>query len=137
MPTLKSSVLVPIARVLGSENLPLPTYETEGSAGMDVRAAVEETVTLAPGSIALIPCGFGLALPDGYEAQIRPRSGLASKMGVTLVNSPGTIDSDYRGEVQVALINLGKEPFEITRGLRIAQIVIAPRTSMSIRRGIQ
>jgi dUTP pyrophosphatase len=93
---------------------------------MDVRAAVKSAVRLNPGQIALIPCGFAIALPAGYEAQLRPRSGLASKSGITLVNSPGTIDSDYRGEVCVALVNLGTEVFEVTRGLRIAQMVIAP-----------
>lgn len=93
---------------------------------MDVRAAIGETIRLMPGAIALIPCGFAIALPSGYEAQLRPRSGLASKAGITLVNSPGTIDSDYRGEVQAAVINLGQEPFDITRGLRIAQMVVAP-----------
>ena len=93
---------------------------------MDVRAAIGETIRLMPGAIALIPCGFAIALPSGYEAQLRPRSGLASRAGITLVNSPGTIDSDYRGEVQAAVINLGQEPFDITRGLRIAQMVVAP-----------
>jgi dUTP pyrophosphatase len=121
-----SEILIPIKRVPGNEDIPLPTYETVGSAGMDVRAAVQSTVRLAPGRIALIGCGFAIAVPDGYEAQLRPRSGLASKSGITLVNSPGTIDSDYRGEVQVALINLGSETFEVTRGLRVAQMVIAP-----------
>jgi dUTP pyrophosphatase len=93
---------------------------------MDLRAAVKSAIRLEPGQIALIPSGFAVALPPGYEGQIRPRSGLAARHGITLVNSPGTIDSDYRGEVAVALINLGTEAFEITRGLRIAQVVIAP-----------
>jgi dUTP pyrophosphatase len=93
---------------------------------MDVRAAVKSTLRIEPGGRALIPCGFAIAVPPGYEAQLRPRSGLATKFGVTLVNSPGTIDSDYRGEVGVALINLGTEVFEVPRGLRIAQMVIAP-----------
>jgi dUTP pyrophosphatase len=93
---------------------------------MDVRAAVKSAIRLNPGQIALVPSGFAIALPPGYEAQLRPRSGLAAKHGITLVNSPGTIDSDYRGEVTVPLINLGTEVFEVTRGLRVAQLVIAP-----------
>ena len=101
-------------------------YKTGGSAGMDVRAAIDATIRVEPGAIALVRCGFAIAVPNGYEAQLRPRSGLASKSGITLVNSPGTIDSDYRGEVQAAVINLGREPFEITRGLRIAQLVVGP-----------
>jgi dUTP pyrophosphatase len=123
---LKSDISIPIKRTSGNDDIPLPSYETSGSAGMDVRAAIGATIRLMPGAIALIPCGFAVALPSGYEAQLRPRSGLASKAGITLVNSPGTIDSDYRGEVQAAVINLGQEPFDITRGLRIAQMVVAP-----------
>jgi dUTP pyrophosphatase len=126
MQTLKSDILIPIRRIAGSEDIPLPAYESVGAAGLDVRAAVTSTVRLEPGRIALIPCGFAIAVPPGYEAQLRPRSGLATKSGVTLVNSPGTIDADYRGEVGVALINLGTEIFEINRGLRIAQMVVAP-----------
>lgn len=126
MQTLKSDISIPIRRVAGSEDIPLPAYESVGAAGLDVRAAVTSTVRLEPGRIALIPCGFAIAIPPGYEAQLRPRSGLATKSGVTLVNSPGTIDADYRGEVGVALINLGTEIFEISRGLRIAQMVVAP-----------
>jgi dUTP pyrophosphatase len=99
---------------------------TEHAAGFDLCAAVGQSTRIEPGQIALIPCGFAMALPEGYEAQVRPRSGLASKHGITLVNSPGTIDSDYRGEVKVPLINLGKEPFAIERGMRIAQMLIAP-----------
>src|SRR5262249_20077444 len=104
------------------------TYETAGAAGMDLRAAVEADapLTLAPGSRALVPTGFVFEIPAGYEGQVRPRSGLAFKHGITCLNTPGTIDSDYRGEVKVLLINLGEEPFEITRGMRIAQLVIAP-----------
>lgn len=109
----------------GSEDIELPAYQTVGSAGMDVRAAVESTLRIEPGRIALVPAGFEIALPPGYEAQLRPRSGLAFKHGITLVNSPGTVDSDYRGEIKIALINLGTEAFEITRGLRIAQMVVA------------
>lgn len=110
------------------EGLPLPSYETEDSAGMDLRAAVSEPMEIAPGDIALVPTGFKLALPPGYEAQIRPRSGLALKKGITLPNSPGTIDADYRGEVGVILQNLGKEAFLIERGDRVAQMVVAPVT---------
>ena len=119
-----SLIPVLVRRLPGSEDIPLPAYESAGAAGMDVRAAVSSVVRLQPGEIAVIPSGFAIAVPPGYEAQLRPRSGLASKSGITVVNSPGTIDADYRGEVAVALINLGSEIFEITRGLRIAQIVI-------------
>ncbi len=114
----------------GSGDIPLPAYESIGAAAMDVRAAVKSTIRLEPGRSALVPCGFAIALPPGYEAQLRPRSGLATKYGITLLNSPGTIDSDYRGEVGVPLINLGVDVFEITRGLRIAQMVIAPVTKV-------
>lgn len=116
-----------IQRLPHSEGLALPAYETSGSAGMDLRAAVPEDapVTLAPGARALIPTGLKIALEPGREAQVRPRSGLALKHGITCLNSPGTIDSDYRGEVGVILANLGQEPFVIRRGERIAQMVIA------------
>jgi dUTP pyrophosphatase len=110
----------------GSEGLPLPGKMTGQSAGFDLAAAVTEPATLQPGDIRLIPCGFAMALPPGYEAQVRPRSGLSSRHGVTLVNTPGTIDADYRGEVRVPLINLGREPFTVERGMRIAQMVIMP-----------
>ena len=112
-----------IQRLPGSESIELPAYQTEGAAGMDVRA-VEERM-LQPGETALIPTGFSIAVPVGFEAQLRPRSGLALKNGITLLNSPGTIDSDYRGPVGVILTNLGHEPFYIHRGDRIAQMVIA------------
>jgi len=105
-------------------DIPLPGYMTPQSAGMDVHAAVEESVTVAPGSIVLIPTGFAMALPAGFEAQVRPRSGLAAKYGIGLINSPGTIDADYRGEVKIPVINLGKAPYTVRRGDRIAQIVI-------------
>ncbi len=108
------------------QNLPLPSYETTGSAGMDVCAAVLEDAELLPGEIMLVPTGFAVAIPEGFEIQVRPRSGLAVKHGVTIVNSPGTIDSDYRGEVKVGLINLGKKAFVVRRGDRIAQLVLAP-----------
>lgn len=106
-------------------DIPLPRYMTEQSAGMDVCAALESRVVLQPGDIALISTGFSMALPLGYEAQIRPRSGLAVKHGVTVVNSPGTIDADYRGEVKIGLINLGKTPYAVSRGDRIAQMIIS------------
>jgi len=107
-------------------DLPLPGYETAGSAGMDVCAAVEHETVIAPGAILLVPTGFAVAIPRGFEIQVRPRSGLAVKHGVTIINSPGTIDSDYRGEVRIGLINLGRESFTIKRGDRIAQLVLAP-----------
>jgi dUTP pyrophosphatase len=106
--------------------LQLPAYATPGSAGCDVRAALEKPITLAPGQRAVLPCGFCMALPKGWEAQVRPRSGLAVRHGVTVLNAPGTIDADYRGEVMVPLINLGDAPFVIERGERIAQLVLAP-----------
>lgn len=105
-------------------DLPLPAYMTPHAAGMDLCASVEGDTLLAPGSISLIPTGFAIALPPGYEAQIRPRSGLAVKHGIGLINSPGTIDADYRGEVKIAVINLGSEPFRLRRGDRIAQMVV-------------
>lgn len=107
-------------------DLNMPNYETAGAAGMDVEAGVSTQVTLQPGERTLVPTGFGVALPQGYELQVRPRSGLAIKYGVTIINSPGTIDSDYRGEVKIGLINLGHDPFTIHRGDRIAQLVLAP-----------
>jgi len=115
------------------EGLKLPEYETSNSAGMDLMAAVSEgeELTLAPGKRLLVPTGFAMALADGFEAQVRPRSGLAWKNGVTVLNTPGTIDADYRGEVKVILVNLGDDDFFITRGMRIAQMVIAPVTQIS------
>ncbi len=112
------------------EGLPLPTYHSEQAAGADLAAAIttDQTIVLAPGEFKLVPAGFAMALPAGYEAQIRPRSGLAFRHGVTVLNSPGTIDSDYRGEIKVLLINHGPQNFEITHGMRIAQMVIAPVT---------
>lgn len=107
------------------EGLTLPEYQTHGSSGFDLLAACEESVVLQPGHRDIIPTGISIALPSGTEAQVRPRSGLAARHGVTLLNTPGTIDSDYRGEVKVIIINLGQEPFTITRGMRIAQVVIA------------
>ncbi len=125
---------VKLARLPHGEDIPLPSYETAGAAGMDLRAAVTEgsPMTLVPGQRVLVPTGFVMEIPEGFEAQIRPRSGLAFKHGVTCLNTPGTIDSDYRGEVKVLLVNLGGEPFEIDRGMRIAQMVIAPVTQARV-----
>ncbi len=117
-----------------AEGLDLPQYASPGSAGMDLRAAVAEPVVLQPGEIGLVTTGLRLALPEGYEAQIRPRSGLALKHGITIPNAPGTIDSDYRGVLQVILANLGREPFVIRRGDRIAQMVIAPVSRAELHR---
>ena len=119
-------VLVRIKRLPGNADVPLPTRMTEHAAGFDLSAAVTEPTVLQSGDIKLIPCGFAMAVPHGYEAQVRPRSGLSSKHGVTMVNAPGTIDSDYRGEVRVPLINLGRLPFTIERGMRVAQMLILP-----------
>lgn len=121
-------VSVLLQRLPHGADLPLPAYETEGAAGLDLRAAIAEGFSLAPGERALVPTGLSVQLPEGFEGQVRPRSGLAVKHGVTVLNAPGTIDSDYRGEVKVPLINLGQEPFAIARGDRIAQMVIAPVT---------
>jgi dUTP pyrophosphatase len=123
-----------IQRLPHAEGLALPAYETAGSAGMDLRAAVAEDtpLTLAPGARALVPTGLKMALEPGWEAQVRPRSGLALKHGITCLNTPGTIDSDYRGEVGVILVNLGQEPFVIRRGERIAQMVIAPVAQVKV-----
>ena len=120
--------VVDIVRLPHNPDLPLPTYETAGAAGMDLRAAVsgDEALVLSPGTRAAVPTGLAFALPEGFEAQVRPRSGLALKAGVTVANAPGTIDQDYRGELKVLLINLGAEDFVIFRGDRIAQLVIAP-----------
>jgi dUTP pyrophosphatase len=117
---------VPITVLPGNDDLPLPGYQTAHAAAMDVYAAVADTMTLEPGAIALVGCGFAIAVPEGFEAQVRPRSGLASRAGITVVNTPGTIDADYRGEVKVALINLGRAAFSIERGMRIAQLLVAP-----------
>ncbi len=122
----REEIVVLIRRVQDNEDLPLPQYQSAKAVAMDLHAAVREPAELAPGNIFLVPCGFSVAIPLGFEAQIRPRSGLASKCGVTVVNSPGTIDPDYRGEVKVALVNLGKEVFTVERGMRIAQMLIVP-----------
>ena len=126
MSTPGPAITVRVKRLPGGEGLPLPARMTQHAAGFDLAAAVPQAVTLQPGEIRLVPCGFAMALPPGYEAQVRPRSGLASRHGVTLVNSPGTVDADYRGEVRVPLINLGRDPFVVERGMRVAQMVIAP-----------
>jgi dUTP pyrophosphatase len=119
------TVFVKIRRLENNEDIPLPSYESEGSSGLDLRASVTESVVLKPGEIKLIPTGIALSIPQGYEAQIRPRSGLAFHHGIGMLNSPGTIDSDYRGEIGIILINWGKKPFTILRGDRIAQMVIS------------
>lgn len=121
---------LPVKILPHASDLPLPAYATAQSAGMDLLAAIEEDIILAPMERKLVPTGISLALPEGYEAQVRPRSGLALKSGISLVNAPGTIDADYRGEVGAILINLSNEPFTITRGMRIAQMVIAPYTTI-------
>jgi dUTP pyrophosphatase len=123
-----SGVSVPVARLPHGADLPLPAYATSDSAGMDLLAAVDGVVSLTPGERGLVPTGLTIALPAGYEAQVRPRSGLALKHGVTVLNSPGTIDADYRGEVMVILANLGSETFTVTRGMRIAQMVVSAVT---------
>jgi len=121
-----TSVTVSIQRLEHGNDLPLPAYATAGSAGLDLLAAVDGDRILQPGRRELVPTGISIALPRGFEAQIRPRSGLALRAGITVLNSPGTIDADYRGEIGVILINLGSEPFVIRRGERIAQLVVAP-----------
>lgn len=126
-----TQVEIAVTRLPHNADLPLPAYETAQSAGMDLAAAIDAPMTLAPGKRAMVPTGLAIALPAGFEAQVRPRSGLAAKNGVTVLNTPGTIDADYRGEVKVILVNLGEDPFEIERGMRIAQMVIAPVTQAS------
>ena len=123
------SLSVPLTRL--SPLATLPTYATPGAAGLDLSAAIDAPVTLAPGARALVPCGFALALPAGYEAQVRPRSGLAVKFGVTVLNAPGTIDADYRGEVKVLLVNHGTDPFTVAPAMRIAQLVVASVTPVA------
>jgi dUTP pyrophosphatase len=128
-----STVTVQVRPLPHFEGLELPAYETSGSAGMDVRAALPagDPLTLKPGARAMVPTGLSVAIPEGYEIQVRPRSGLAAKHGLTCLNTPGTIDSDYRGEIKVILINLGAEAFVIQRGERIAQLVLAPVTRLA------
>ena len=117
---------ISIKRLAGNADIPLPEYQSEGAVGMDVHAAVKSEMLIKPGEIVSIPCGFALAVPAGYEAQIRPRSGLSAQHGITIPNSPGTIDPDYRGEVKILLVNLGSEPFIVRRSMRIAQMLILP-----------
>jgi dUTP pyrophosphatase len=119
-----SSLLVRVRRLAHAQDLELPAYMTAGAAAADLRAAVEQDVTLTPGAIAMVPTGLVMEVPVGYELQIRPRSGLALRHGITLINAPATIDSDYRGEVMVALVNHGREPFTVERGMRIAQALL-------------
>ena len=127
-------IFVPIRQLANARGLALPAYATIDSAGVDLLAAVADDVIIAPGSRAIIPTGVAIALPSGFEAQVRPRSGLAAKSGITILNSPGTIDADYRGEIAVILANLGAEPFTVSRGLRIAQMVVAPVGRVQWRR---
>jgi dUTP pyrophosphatase len=128
---MSQATLVSLQLLPHAEGLNLPQYATALSAGVDLEAAIEAPMTLKPGERALVPTGLAMALPAGFEAQIRPRSGLAFKNGVTVLNSPGTIDADYRGEVKVLLVNLGQSDFVIERGMRIAQMIIAPYTQVS------
>jgi len=124
--------ILPVQQLTHGQGLDLPRYETAGAAGMDLMAAITENCPLAPGARTAIPTGLMVAIPQGFEAQIRPRSGLAFRHGLTVVNAPGTIDSDYRGEIKVLLINLGAETFMIERGMRIAQMVLAPVSRASL-----
>jgi dUTP pyrophosphatase len=123
---------VEITRLPNGEGLPLPAAKTPGSAGLDLAAAIDDELLIPVGGRALVPTGFAMALPEGYEGQVRPRSGLAVQHGVTVLNAPGTIDADYRGEMKVPLINLGDRPFVVTRGMRIAQLVVAPVTAVRL-----
>ena len=119
-------IIIPIKRTDTNRDLPLPAYQSNGAVAVDLHAAITEEVNMQPGNIASIPCGFALAIPEGFEAQVRPRSGMAGQHGISVVNSPGTIDSDYRGEVKVLLINLGTAHFVIKRGMRVAQLLVFP-----------
>ena len=126
-----TTIDVPVLKLASSDGIPLPAYATPGAAGLDLAAAVTEPVVIAPGGRAMVPTGLAIALPLGFEAQVRPRSGLAARSGVTVLNTPGTIDSDYRGEIQVILVNFGDAPFTVARGERIAQLVVAPVTQLA------
>jgi len=126
------AITVSVLRLAHAEGLPLPEHASPGSAGLDLRAAIDDELNVEPGERVQIPTGLILELPSGWEGQVRPRSGLALRHGVTLLNTPGTIDSDYRGEVQVILVNLGQEDFRVTRGDRIAQLVVAPVSQVSV-----
>ena len=123
---MSSKLIVPLEILAHGEGLEIPAYATEESAGMDLRAAISESVYLKPGARVLIPCGFSMKLPSGHEAQIRARSGLALNYGIAILNAPGTIDADYTGEIKAILINHGDKIFEITRGMRVAQLIISP-----------
>jgi dUTP diphosphatase len=129
------ALAIAIQRLPHGTDLPLPEPQSAGAAGADLRAAIgaEDEIEIAPGGRALVPCGFAMAVPEGFEGQVRPRSGLAMQHGVTVLNAPGTIDADYRGEVKVILVNLGEESFVVRRGDRIAQLVVAPVTGFSLR----
>jgi dUTP pyrophosphatase len=129
---MQSPITIQIRRKAGCDDVEAPRYMSEHAAGMDVCAACEGDVTIGPGDVKLVPCGFYMAVPVGYEAQMRPRSGLALKHGIVLPNSPGTIDADYRGEVCVILGNVGRDSFTVRRGMRIAQMVIAPVTRAQV-----
>ena len=126
------SVTIPVSTLPHFGDLPLPTYESPGAAGMDIAAAITADIVIAPGARHAVPSGLAIAVPAGHEAQIRPRSGLALRHGVTVANAPGTIDSDYRGEIKVILINLGEAPITISRGMRIAQMLVAPVIQASL-----
>lgn len=138
MGKIKNEVIVRIQKMSSYQDLPLPKYMTEAAAGMDLLACIDQPVTIEPGRYVQIPAGIAIALPKGYEAQIRPRSGLAARFGISLVNTPGTIDADYRGEIGVLLINHGVEPFQVKRGDRIAQMIVAPvaRTKWEVTEGL-
>ena len=125
--------IIEIVTLPHGEGIELPSYKTDGAAGMDIRAAIDKDLTIAPGQREAVPTGFEFGIPDGFEVQIRPRSGLANKHGLIVANAPGTIDSDYRGEVKVLLINLGTDDIVIKRGMRIAQMVIAPVTQADFK----
>jgi dUTP pyrophosphatase len=126
-----SRVEVPVRRLAHGAGLPLPAYATEGSAGLDLMAAITAPIDLPPLGRAVVPTGIAIALPSGYEAQVRPRSGLAAKHGITVLNAPGTIDADYRGEIGVTLVNLGDAPFRVEPGMRVAQMVVAPVSTVA------
>ena len=130
---MSEAIAIEVVRLPHAHGLPLPSYATEGAAGMDIVAAVSEPLVLAPGARALVPTGLRIAVPPGHELQVRPRSGLALKHGIVLPNSPGTIDEDYRGELQVIVLNAGADPFTVERGMRIAQAVLAPVTRAAWR----
>lgn len=126
-----SKLFIPVTTLPHAVDLPLPAYATEQSAGMDLCAAIDEDIVIEAGKRAIVPTGLAIALPAGFEAQIRARSGLAAKHGVTVLNSPGTIDADYRGEIKIILANLGDEPFKIERGMRIAQMIVAKHETVT------